>query len=247
MVNFEIIDLLGKDDELQVVFKTSVHQKYFNILLLDFLSDSNKKITGSSKPFLSSLRSICKQPSFIEVSSIGSLSIATEKFIHWLKGEAIVANWFPEIDTECDLLLKRKEYLKLCGIISKHNFSRLNHVVSIIQGLFKRNNIEISFDESLLLTENFFERYHSDILNYQGSLLVEFLNNIIWGIYEYMLPVLKRNLIKSDTEPPSYRFKYPNNVSNEFAQNCYWELMKKVQRKPYVRRFKATKYLKMRY
>jgi hypothetical protein len=35
--------------------------------------------------------------------------------------------------------------------------------------------------------DDFYERFHKDILNYHSSTIAEFLNNIRWGIYEYWL------------------------------------------------------------
>ena len=44
-----------------------------------------------------------------------------------------------------------------------------------------------------------------------------------------------------------YHFNYPSGMTSRFAKSCYWDLMNDVRRPPYVRRFRVTKYLKMRY
>jgi len=46
MVNFEIGEVIGSDPHSQFQFRTMTHQKYFNIILVDFLSCSDKKVLG---------------------------------------------------------------------------------------------------------------------------------------------------------------------------------------------------------
>jgi hypothetical protein len=38
MVNFETLELKGQDPDSEISFPTSTHQKFFNVLLVDFLS-----------------------------------------------------------------------------------------------------------------------------------------------------------------------------------------------------------------
>src|SRR5215218_1142153 len=42
--------------------------------------------------------------------------------------------------------------------------------------------------DALLALADFYEKFHTDILNYHASTIAEFLNNIRWGIYEYLQP-----------------------------------------------------------
>ncbi|MBU0634659.1 MAG: hypothetical protein KKA52_06305, partial [Candidatus Omnitrophica bacterium] len=73
MVNYEIMDLLGNDPNCNISFKSMTHQKYFNIILLDFLSCSDKKVLGEQQSYLGAIRAICKSPNFNKNNSIRSL------------------------------------------------------------------------------------------------------------------------------------------------------------------------------
>lgn len=80
-----------------------------------------------------------------------------------------------------------------------------------------------------------------------GSTIAEFLNNIRWGIYEYLKPEFSRSLVRDTKNPPRYWHTYPEDIKNEFAKNCYWDLMNEVRSDPYLRKFKVTEVLKLRY
>jgi hypothetical protein len=43
MVNFEVLNLYGNDPDSNILFNSTTHQKYFNIVLVDFLSQTDKK------------------------------------------------------------------------------------------------------------------------------------------------------------------------------------------------------------
>ncbi len=143
--------------------------------------------------------------------------------------------------------IKRIEFLKTCGNISKHNFSRLSGVVRELIGIFERNNIEISFEDALLILEEFYERFHDNILNYHGGTIAEFLNNIRWGIHKYLKPEFSQSIVHEGGDPPKYRYTFPTDVEGKFSRNTYCELMNKIRSGPYVKEFKVTRYLKLRY
>jgi hypothetical protein len=90
MVNHEIFTLFHNDPESELRFKSMTHQKYFNIILLDFLSCSDKKVLGEQSSYLGSLQNICNSPNFNQNNSINSLMKSTKEFIGWLKKEVLV-------------------------------------------------------------------------------------------------------------------------------------------------------------
>ena len=249
MVNREVIVLFHDDPDSEIRFNSMTHQKYFNIMLLDFLSCSDKNILGEQTSYLGALQTICQSPSFNINSSIGNLTVSTKEFVEWLQKEVIVEKiWLPSIDLETNLIIKRVDFIKICGNISKHNFSRLSGVVRELMEIFKRNNHILEKEEALLILEEFYEWFHTNIFNYHSSAIAEFLNNIRWGIYEYLRPEFKQSIVyENDEHPRRYRYTYPKEVNNKFAQNCYWELMNEIRSKPYIEKFQVTHYLKMRY
>jgi hypothetical protein len=248
MVNCEIFDLSGDDPHSEVSFKSITHQKYFNIILLDFLSCPDKKVLGEKQSYLGATKAICQSPNFNRNNSVKNLTMSTQEFVDWIEQEIQVEILPPPIDIETTLSLKRIEFIKICGNISKHNFSRLSGVANELIGIFKRNSISITFEDALLVLDDFYQRFHYDLLNYHGSTIVEFLNNIRWGIHEYLQPEFQQSLVYEGTEHSQmYHYTYPEKTNDAFAKNCYWDLMNEVSSAPYVRKFQVTRYLKMSY
>jgi hypothetical protein len=84
MANYEVVKLLGDDPHSEVRFNSMTHLAYFNIILLDFLSCSDKKILGEQLSYLGILQAICQSPNFNENNSINNLTISREEFVMWL-------------------------------------------------------------------------------------------------------------------------------------------------------------------
>jgi len=247
MVNYEVFDLNGSNPESQIMFHSITHQRFFNIILVDFLSRSDKRVIGEQQSYLGAIQSICQNPSFNKDKSIKSLLCATDEFVAWLEQEIQAETWLPTIETNAILSIKRIEFLKVCGNISKHNFSRLSGVASELAKILGRNNINVELEEALLILDEFYERFHTDILNYHSSTIAEFLNNMRWGIHEYLQPEFRRSIVWEGKDLPRYKYTYPESIQNKFARNCYWELMNEVRSAPSMRRFKVTKWLKLLY
>ncbi|MCL4479102.1 MAG: hypothetical protein M1381_08420 [Deltaproteobacteria bacterium] len=246
MVNYEILDLAGNDPHSNIMFISPTHQKLFNIIFVDFLSCPDEKITGRQQSYLSAIKKICDKPSFNENNSINDLKSVVGEFTSWLEREVKVPVWLPSIEKEFILSIKRFDVLKICGNISKHNFTRLSGIVEKLTMIFQSNKLcNIDFEDTLLSLNVFYDRFHTDILNYHSSTIAEFLNNIRWGIYEYLKPEFSRSAILKDGKPPKYTF--PKGINNKFPQNAYWELMNEVRERPYMRKFKVSRYLKLNY
>jgi hypothetical protein len=249
MDNREIADVVGEDPHSQIRFNSYTHLKFFNIILVDFLSCTDKKVLGEELPYLRALKKICDNPHFDNDGSVENLKKHTYDFSDWLNSEIKVEKiWFPSIEIETDLLIKRIEFIKICGNISKHNFSRLSGASNDLIGIFKRNSIVISAEESLAIIEEFYEWFHDNIFTYHSSAIAEFLNNIRWGIYEYLRPEFNASIVYDTEEHPrKYHYTYPNMVENIFAKKCYWELMNTVRMPPVFNKFEVSKYMKNKY
>ena len=249
MVNFEVINLLGENPDAEVRFKSSTHQKFFNIILVDFLSCADTKILGEEQPYLRALASICEKPFFNQKNSIESLRACTQNFSEWLNKEFTVNKvWLPTINFETNLSIKRIEFIKICGNLSKHNFSRLSGVAKELIEIFERNNLTLDEESALAIFEEFYDWFHNNIFNYHSSAIAEFLNNIRWGIYEYLQPEYNQSIVyRVNDQYNRYKYTYPQEVNNKFAKECYRNLMNEVRSRPYMEKFEITKYLKMRY
>jgi hypothetical protein len=248
MVNCEMFDLSDDETDCKVCFQSVTHQKYFNTILLDFLSRPEKKALGENQSYLGATKAICQSPNFNINNSVENLTITTQEFIDWIEQEVQVEILAPSIDTETTLSLTRIEFIKICGNSIRHNFSRLSGVVNELIGIFKRNSLSVTFEDALLVLDDFYQRFHYDLLNNHGSTIAEFLNNIRWGIHEYLQPEFQQSIVYEGTEQPqTYNYTYPEKLNDAFAKNCYWDLMNEVGSAPEIRKFQVTRYLKMRY
>lgn len=246
MVNFELMTVLGNDPETNVQFNTTIHQRFFNIALVDFLSKTGDA-TMRQDSYLGALCDISAHPGFEVNESVAGLRTATCKFHDWLNEKITVDVWLPAIDTQTPIQISRQQFLTMCGNISKHNILRLGRVAKQLRQTLAASGAPVQLDDAMLALGNFYERFHVDILNYHSSTIAEFLNNIRWGIYEYLQPEFRRSIVWDQNNPSAYRFTYPIGITHKFAKQCYWDLMNEVRTEPYVRRFEVTKWMKLRY
>ena len=252
MVNHLLLDVLGEDPNSEVKFKDIPHHRLFFILLVDFLSTTDGSGPIKKTSFLQGLSDVCDAPQFTVDGSENELKDAVLHFRDWLKEEIKIDNvWMPSIDKEINVSISRVDAIKMSGNISKHNYLRAIGVAKQLQKILKKSEVTINLEQALLVLPDFYEKFDGDILIYHTSCICEFLNNIIWGIYTYLEPEYRRSLCyvkpEVDGPPHPYRYDVPQNIKSEYANDSYWELMNKVRRKPYLRRFTVTERLKMRY
>lgn len=247
MVNYELISLQGNDPDSNISFNSAANQILFNIILVDFLSCTDKSGPINQTTYLGGLHFISDNPSFNGSGSMEHLKIATQEFKNWIEQEVTVDIWLPSIDKNTKISITRFNFLKMTGNISKHNYLRAVGVAEKLKNILAKSGVDVPLEEALLALTDFYERFHTDILGYHSSIIAEFLNNIRWGIYYYLQPEFKKSIVWESREPPKYHYTYPTDLNSVFAKACYWELMNEVKSEPYMRKFKVTKFLKLRY
>lgn len=248
MVNFNLFSLRDDDrGNTEVLFHSETHQRYFNIALVDLLSCIDEKAWPRRLPYLRALKYIVEKPNFDIENSVDLLRRSTRQFIDWLEAKQEFLIWLPTIEIETKIKLCRKMFIKMCGNIAKHNFLRSAGVARDLVTILTQAGHSITMEDALLALADFYERFHTDVLNYHGSTLVEFLNNIRWGIHYYLHPQYKQSMTRRARDAVSYQYIYPNGVSSPFAQRCYWDLMNTVAAEPPVKKFRVNPLLKLRY
>ncbi len=250
IVNYEVLEISEEKCE-EVGFKSSTHSKFFNIMLVDFISEPDKKVFGLEGSYLDCLNNIVVMPLLGSNKEVVGLKASIESLSSWLESKLVYKKaWFPSLDLELNFEIKRVELIKICGNISKHNYTRLTGVASILREIFKHNGHKISLYQSLSILDEFQEQFQQNVLSYHASTIGAFLNNIRWGIYEYLLPIYHKSCVflsSCERGFKSYKYIYPTEVNNNFAQECFCNLMNKIKNKPYVSKFSAPDYLKKRY
>lgn len=247
IVNLEMLEIQGRDPECSVLFKSTTHIRFFNIILVDFLSLTDKRALVSQSSYLSALRAISDSPNFNVDGSVGLLCDATREFVQWLEQEIAVDTYLPSISKEASIRITRIAFIKMCGNIAKHNVLRSIGVAEGLKSILAASGISVDLDKAMLALDDFYDWFHADILAYHSSTIVEFLNNIRWGIHEYLLPEFRRSYSAVEGKFPRYTYIYPASINQDFAKVCYWDLMSEVRGTPYVKRFQVTEWLKKRY
>jgi len=257
MVNYAMFAKPHGTEDAELHFLTSQHQRLFNVLLVDLLSQPRVWPFGLSHPpegvpesersILFHLKRICATPQ-LDASGIAHLSEPLEAFGRWLEGECLVQDvWLPAIELKTDIKIKRITFIKICGNIGKHNFTRLGADVAAICKVLEANGTTIDPITGYLVLPEFYEWFHTYVFSYHSSAIAEFLNNLRWGIYHYLRPEFLRSFTKDDPTSIVYRFDYPKDCLHEVARTVYWDLMNVVRSPPYMPKFTVTRYLKMRF
>lgn len=255
MVNFAIFESFPRTENVMLMFKDKSARSLFNIILTDFLSSPKAKLfdlpvpppgSGSSdRTILFQLRKVCEKP--ILGFDPELITEPVEAFANWLEGEIIVEEaWFPRLEFLCPAFrVQRMSGIKLCGNIAKHSFARLNANADQMAKLFKDNGHSLKPKDAYALMPDFQEWFNDYFFIHQSSIIAEFLNNIRWGIYEYLQPIFQEALIpQPEGFFPGYTYRVPEPIKDSLAYSMYWDLISEQNREPYFPRFNVPEWQK---
>lgn len=243
MVNHTMFDFLETPPTM-VMFKDIPHREHFCSLLVDFLSSPND-FFPENEDFLYRLKAICDAPKL--GFHITELRKHTMEFIAWLDTETNIPDRFSGSVGKATILISRRKYLRIGSMTCKHNPTNLTWQVQALQKILKSNNILRSIGETYQCLESFREEIVGDIIEYHVSTLAEFLNNIRIGIYNYLNPVLIKQIEYDDEISGKYKYNYPEEVNSDFGKTYFWDLMNCVRSKFCIKDFKVIRSLKLRY
>jgi hypothetical protein len=247
MVNRSILRLHHNDPDSEVRFQSAEASRLFNIRLVDLLSPPNAQFARHEN-YVVALKAICENPSFRPKYAVRPLRKAARAFDRWLRSKRRYSRiWLPSIDRNCTIEMQRQEFLKICGNISKHNYTRLTDAAEKLRTILHRTGINVSATESLTLLDEFDDWFHDNIFHYHSSTIAEFINNIRLGIFDYLSPEFQRSYTRDPHDEIKYTFKRPTHLNNDYAFHVHWDLMNKVRSRPWMPAFTVTKALKKRY
>lgn len=261
MVNFAMfMPLADKLEDTNLMPRTSDTRRLFNILLGDFLSPLVKKgkrglpfglpappsdARPSDLTFLFYLRQVCDDSRLGH--DVRMLQLPVDAFSRWLEADTRIEKvWLPSIDTEIDLTITRITWLKICADIGKHSFARLESNVAKIVRILAEHGKPIDEGMGYAVLPEFWEWFHTHLFAYHLSTIAEFLNEIRWGIFEYLQPEFARayHVTSHDVLTAAYAFHVPGDIVSPIARTMYWDLMNLARSRPYFPRFSVTRSLK---
>jgi hypothetical protein len=259
MVNFELFEKFDRVDDTNLIFRTSSHQRLFNILLGDFLSqprkwggnpmifdlpDAPRTAREADRTNLFYVRHVCDAPKL--GSSPEALREKVNSLADWLSARALVKDvWLPSIEVKLDIQIERIIFIKICGNIGKHNLVRLENNVAKICDILAKHGHPIDAASGYLVLGDFYDWFHRHVFAYHASTIAEHLNEIRWAIFHYLEPEYQRSHRQIDEV--AYEYNYPAASRHPFGKSMYWDLMNRVRARPYFPRFTVTNSLKKRY
>lgn len=259
MVNYEFFENFKGGPDTLPIFANRNDRRLFNILLGDFLSQPNEHGKNpsffnlpqprdgarlSDRTFLFYLRHVCEQPTL----GRNALDILTplNHLSTWLETPCVVKDvWLSEISVQVDISIPRVRYIKICGDIAKHNFSRLQSNVGKIVQTLQDAGKQITPSDGFKALPDFYDWFHDNVFTYHCAYIAEMLNNLLWGIFRYLLPEFRQSYTPS--KDGRYRYVYPDECGHEFARSAYWGLMNWVRRMPYIPEFTVPASFKTEY
>lgn len=252
MVNYSLFEKPHEIREAVFRFHSSESRSIFLIILADFLSLPRHGTFGRVKPnfkgsrgetYLGLLQGVVTDPQFN--ANTAHLELAVEAFAEWLDGCAVVERiWLPAIERDGPLQVRRMDYLKMCGTISKHGFTRLGNIASQIRAILSENGTTVDEGQAYRTIPDFREWFMNDVFIASSTRIAWHLNEIRWGIYYYLSDEYQRAFRPTSivSQAQFYTYEIPPEIENPLIRAIYWDLMNGVRSPPYFSRFTVNQY-----
>jgi hypothetical protein len=224
-------------------FKGSEARDLFAVRLLDFLEPVNAGMTGVTGSCVDVLETAISTASFDRGRNAEGLQKSVQRLRTWLEERIVFAIWLPSLNVQPDLALTRRNLLYVAGNTSKHNLSRLTVVAKRLRKILEENGHEVSEEESWLVVDDFAVKFNEDLLVFYCTRITGLLNDVRWGIHDYLLPEYRDSHTLDPSRPPLYSYRYPAGVNSRFARESYWNLMNFVRAEPYIDRFVVPEHM----
>jgi hypothetical protein len=222
-----------------VMFQNDAQRRLFHVLFADFLSSPKYEafrpgMVAKEKyeNFPQLLRKVCDKPLLsIEVNS---LKCAVEN-LERLLGETFILKdmWLATMEIHTTLRIKPQTLFSACGNHVKHSFSRMEGDAKKIVDVFKENGITLETDDIFMIFPELLDWFLIVYFQNEKS-LVYALNELRWGLYDYVKAEFDRSFFWKDTVNgiKLYGYKVPDECKSKLGSHCYWELMNSVRHVP---------------
>ena len=244
---FKIRDAGEQPGEATAYFSSHTHQQLFLIRLLDFAKEGGDSLlTGVNGSCLDVLSAACTNRSFDVEGSVSLLQGATEQLRSWLQTSTTMKLCLPALGVEVDLRVPRLQLLYISGNQAKHNVSRLTGLARNIQEMLERHGYDVPIEQVPLVLDDFREQLNEDFFVYYGTWLAELINEVRWGVQQYLLPTFEASYrLAPEIDDMAYRYEYPPSIAGSVPRSWFWRLMNHIRLGPCVKRFRASRSFKL--
>ncbi len=231
--------------EAEAWFHSRVHQQLFLIRTLDLAKEAGSSaLTGVSGSCVQVLEAACDTRAFDIDGSSAALCAATTALREWLDAIEPLHLWLGSLDLEATIAVSRAEFLHIAGNQSKHNLSRLTEVSTRISEALGKAGHSVPQEQVPLALDDFREHLQEDYFNYYGTWLAELLNNVRWGLQEYLFPTFKIAYTRDPEDEIRYSYAYPPGFTADIPRQWFWRLMNNIRSGPPLKQFIGAHYLK---
>jgi len=240
-------DTSPNPEEAEAIFQTHIHRDLFLIRLLDFVTEKgSKELTNVDGSCLSVLKAACVTKCFDINGSVGELKSSVDALEGWLNCKKTITIHLPTLDINSgiDITITRQEFLKISGNHSKHNLSRLTDVSKKIAKILKDCGHDVPIECIPLALDDFKAHLAENYFVYYSTWLSELLNNIRWGLQEYLNPTFTQSYKEGLKAPVFCSYEYPVYIQEEISRQWFCRLMNNVKRKPHLERFVGASSMK---
>lgn len=247
IVNHALLEIRDSSfpGEATVYFKERVHQQMFLVRLLDFSKEpGTKSVTGVAGSCLDVLEEACKTQSFNVGDSVAGLAGAVTALQDWLSATSSLNMWIPTLNIDAHLSVPRSQLVFILGNHVKHNLARLTRVSKELSALLVATGYSVKPEQVPLALDDIREHLQENYFVYYGTWLTELINNVRWGIHDYLLPAFSTAFTRFPGDDIRYEYRYPAVITDAVAREWFWRLMNHVRRLPCVRRFVGSQELK---
>jgi hypothetical protein len=247
IVNHTLLDVRDSSipGEATVYFKERVHQQMFLVRLLDFSQEpATKSVTGVAGSCLDVLQEACSTRSFNVRDSVAGLAGAVMALQDWLSATSYLRMWIPTLNIDAQLSVSRSELVFILGNHVKHNLARLTRVSKELSDLLGAHGYSVKPEQVPLALDDIREHLQENYFVYYGTWLTELINNVRWGIHDYLQPTFATAFTRYSGDDIGYEYHYPSSITDPVAQEWFWRLMNHVRGRPFVKRFVGSRDLK---
>ena len=246
IVNRDTLTIHGSGIGVEMQFSSRSAARLSSALIADLLEPMSPELVGKVESVPAVLARISADPQFDHSDSVGDLRTIERTFNEWLGTQITVSACVQDLDDPVQFTLSRQEFLTICGNISKHNRSRLTRIAGKLSVILSR--VDVGLDRLMVLRalDDLYERFLHEVFSHMTMPLMELLNNVRWGIQEYLEPEYLKALIQTPGAM-EYSYRIPTGIQHPLAQACYWNLLNSVRKRPICDRFEVRRLREPRY
>jgi len=246
IINPDLYFVGGTSPDQSVLFHTHSSFDLFLILLIEFIAEGQKSAYIDKKyrnlSLLTGLLWLCDKHK--NEGEESGLNIAILKFNSWIKREAAIKFWCPEVDTEIEFMLSNEQLISFGANTTKHHFLRLSTLFGKLESKCNKAGYVFSPQQLSAVLPSMIDEVNNR-LQYHSSYIIELLGNVFISLNALIIRRFENNPTNRVLE-----MEFPEGVTSDTFKDMYGSVLvfKRYERSRISNYTPiTTHYLKLRY